>query len=197
MPLSLGSYLLGVGTVVGALAFGFGGGVLLTHTAMKQEQVQTRLERLTRVEPEASATPQAPAAQIIPAPKQASATPDQNQNTAPDQNRPAAVTAVKRDAQPVEQAAANPPNSFPAAQAASPKPDAVREPASARQLQATNDDSQSMNQGSKESQPPKQVERNERTEAKPVEARERDHLRAERSTRRYANESSPTTKHLE
>ncbi len=35
MPFSLGSYLLGVGTVVGALAFGFGGGVLMTKTAMK------------------------------------------------------------------------------------------------------------------------------------------------------------------
>jgi hypothetical protein len=32
MPFSLGSYLIGIGTVVGALAFGFGGGVLLTHT---------------------------------------------------------------------------------------------------------------------------------------------------------------------
>ncbi len=35
MPFSLTSYLLGAGTVVGALAFGFGGGVLLTKTAMK------------------------------------------------------------------------------------------------------------------------------------------------------------------
>jgi hypothetical protein len=35
MPFSLPSYLLGVGTVVGALAFGFGGGVLLTKTAIK------------------------------------------------------------------------------------------------------------------------------------------------------------------
>ena len=53
MPFSLGSYLLGVGTVVGALAFGFGGGVLLTHTAMKESPAgQTRIERLARVEPE-------------------------------------------------------------------------------------------------------------------------------------------------
>jgi hypothetical protein len=191
MPLSLGSYLLGVGTVVGALAFGFGGGVLLTHTAMKQSQGQTRLERLARAEPEASATPQAPAAQVNPAPTQASAAPDQNRNTAPDQDLPAAVTAVKRDAAAVEQPSANPPNSVPAAQAASPKPDAVREPAPPRQIQATNDDSQSMSQGPKEPQPPKQVERNERTEAKPVESREPDHLRAERSTRRYAQRKQP------
>ena len=35
MPFSLSSYLLRVGTVIGALAFGFGGGVLLTKTAIK------------------------------------------------------------------------------------------------------------------------------------------------------------------
>ena len=51
MPFSLGSYLLGVGTVVGALAFGFGGGVLLTKTAMKESSAgPTRVERLARAE---------------------------------------------------------------------------------------------------------------------------------------------------
>jgi hypothetical protein len=51
MPFSLGSYLLGVGTVVGALAFGFGGGLLLTHTAMKESPAgHTRVERLARAE---------------------------------------------------------------------------------------------------------------------------------------------------
>ena len=35
MRFSMNSYLLGVGTVVGALAFGFGGGILLTKTAIK------------------------------------------------------------------------------------------------------------------------------------------------------------------
>ena len=49
MPFSMGSYLLGVGTVVGALAFGFGGGVLLTHTAIKESSAgQTKVERLAR-----------------------------------------------------------------------------------------------------------------------------------------------------
>ena len=47
MPFSLPSYLLGVGTVVGALAFGFGGGVLLTKTAIKDTPVaETRVERV-------------------------------------------------------------------------------------------------------------------------------------------------------
>src|SRR6201999_4274200 len=102
MPLSLSSYLLGVGTVVGALAFGFGGGVFLTHTTMKQTPVQTRLERLARAEPEASAGPQAPAAQVNPPPNQASAAP--NPVTA-NQDRPAAVEAVKQDTATVEQPA--------------------------------------------------------------------------------------------
>jgi type IV secretory pathway VirB10-like protein len=48
---SLPSYLLGVGTVVGALAFGFGGGVLLTKTAMKDTPVaETRVERVKRAD---------------------------------------------------------------------------------------------------------------------------------------------------
>jgi hypothetical protein len=60
MPFSLGSYLLGVGTVVGALAFGFSGGVLLTKTAMKDTAAgSTRVERVARSEPE----PAAPAEQ--------------------------------------------------------------------------------------------------------------------------------------
>jgi hypothetical protein len=51
MPFSLPSYLLGVGTVVGALAFGFGGGVLLTKTAMKDAPVaDTRVERVKRAD---------------------------------------------------------------------------------------------------------------------------------------------------
>ena len=65
MPFSLGSYLLGVGTVVGALAFGFGGGLLLTHTAMKESPAgQTRVERLARAE---SDTRRARGTQITPA----------------------------------------------------------------------------------------------------------------------------------
>jgi hypothetical protein len=46
------SYVLGVGTVVGALAFGFGGGVVLTNTAKKTSPpTETRAERVSRAEP--------------------------------------------------------------------------------------------------------------------------------------------------
>lgn len=52
MPFSLGSYLLGVGTVVGAIAFALGGGALLTNTAMKETAATpTRVERVARTEP--------------------------------------------------------------------------------------------------------------------------------------------------
>jgi len=43
MPFSLTSYLLGVGTVVGALAFSFGGGVLVTKTVKETRQVRREL----------------------------------------------------------------------------------------------------------------------------------------------------------
>src|SRR5579862_9871550 len=109
MPFSLGSYLLGVGTVVGALAFGFGSGVFLTHTAMKESPAgQTKLERSARAEPETPAATQPPAAPttvapatvapVTPAPDRAAAAPDQV--TAPDQDHPAAVAAIKQDAAP-------------------------------------------------------------------------------------------------
>jgi hypothetical protein len=68
MPFSLSSYLLGVGTVVGALAFGFGGGVLLTKTAMKDSSpAESRVERVARAEP-ASPPPQAVEAKSAPTP---------------------------------------------------------------------------------------------------------------------------------
>jgi hypothetical protein len=58
MPFSLSSYLLGVGTVVGALAFGFGGGVLMTQTAMMDTPVaETRVERIKRADSPPAAPP--------------------------------------------------------------------------------------------------------------------------------------------
>jgi hypothetical protein len=184
MPFSLGSYLIGVGTVVGTLAFGFGGGVLLTHTAMKESPAgQTRLERLARAEPATPAAPQAPAAQVTPTPNQAAVAP--SQVTTPDQDRPASVAAIKQDAAPEEPPAAVPPDPVAAAQAATPKPDTARkpQPETPRQIQAAKEP-QPMNQAAKEPQPPKQVEQTERTEAKSIESRETDR-RAERS-KRYA-----------
>ena len=181
MPFSLGSYLLGVITVVGALAFGVGGGVFLTHTAMKESPAgQTRVERLARAEPETPPAPQAPVTQVIaPAPGQAAVAP--NPAGTPDQERPAAVAAMRQDAAPTEQPAIVPSNPLPAVQAGAPKPDAARKPEEApRQVQAA-----------RAPQPPKQVEPTERTEAKPVESRETDR-RAERA-RRYADRRLPDT----
>jgi hypothetical protein len=181
MPFSLGSYLLGVGTVVGALAFGFGGGVLLTHTAMKESPAeQTRVERFAHAEPETPAAPQAPAAQVTPTPNQAAVA--ANRATTPDQDRPTSVAAMTRDAAPVEQPVAVPPDRVPATQAGTPKPDAARkpEPEMPSQIQAIKEP-QPMNQAAREPPPPKQIER---TEAKPFESTETDR-RAERS-KRYA-----------
>src|SRR6266700_8124774 len=105
MALSLGSYLLGVGTVVGALAFGFGGGALLTKTAMKDTPAgPTRVERVAHSQPDPGAsTPQKdvrenPAASAEPAP------------------------AARPDPAPANQAPANraPANRAPANQTASP-----------------------------------------------------------------------------
>jgi hypothetical protein len=67
MPFSMPSYFLGVGTVVGALAFGFGGGVLLTKTAIK-DMPPNRIERAARAEPTAAA-PQITEARAVPAPR--------------------------------------------------------------------------------------------------------------------------------
>lgn len=62
MPFSLGSYLIGVGTVVGTLAFGFGGGVLLTHTAMKESPAgQTRVVRRKNPDHRSARSPITPA----------------------------------------------------------------------------------------------------------------------------------------
>jgi hypothetical protein len=86
MPFSLSSYLLGVGTVVGALAFGFGGGVLLTNTAMKETSATpTRVERLARAEPqavEAKAIPAAPAESTPPPGPQVQASTDSDKPVA-------------------------------------------------------------------------------------------------------------------
>jgi hypothetical protein len=184
MPFSLGSYLLGVGTVVGALAFGFGGGVVLTHTAMKESPAgQARVERLARAESEIQVAPQASAAQVTPTPNQAAVAP--NQVATPNQDRPASVAAIKQDKAPVEQPAAVLPDPAPTAQAGTPKPDAARKPEleTPRQIQAARVP-RPMNQAAREPEPPKQVEQTERTEAKPLESRETDR-RVERS-KRYA-----------
>jgi hypothetical protein len=66
MSFSMTTYLAGVGTVVGALALGFGSGVVLTNTALKDTPAgPTRIERVARREPIA-APPQVVEAKTIP-----------------------------------------------------------------------------------------------------------------------------------
>jgi hypothetical protein len=68
MPFSMPSYLLGVGTVVGALTLGFGGGVLLTKTAIKEPSGLSRMERAARAEP-TQAVPVVTEAKAVPVPR--------------------------------------------------------------------------------------------------------------------------------
>ena len=175
MPFSLGSYLLGVATVVGALAFGFGGGVLLTHTAMKENPAgQTRVERLARAESHTPVGRQASVAQINPPTNQAGDASDQV--TTPDQDHPASVAAIKP-------ALGQPPAVAPDPPAGTPNPDAARKPEEKpRQVQAVTEPPKPIKQAAREPQPPAQVEQSERT-ATTVESMEAD--RSAQRSRRY------------
>jgi hypothetical protein len=116
MPFSLYSYLLGVGTVIGALAFGFGGGVLLTNTAMKDTSSgQTRIERVARTEP-----PPAAAQQVASVPE----------NTAPSAPQAPAAQPPANAVQPpaaAVQAPAAQPAAAPVAVTQPPKPEPQKE----------------------------------------------------------------------
>jgi len=125
MPFSLSSYLLGVGTVVGALAFGLSGGVLLTKTAMKDTPVaETRVERVKRAD-SPSAPPQpvetvdtkampAPPSPAEPAPPVAApASSVQASTEPPETESPKPVAKAPKQAQPAR-AAELPPQTEPA-----------------------------------------------------------------------------------
>ena len=147
MPFSLGSYLLGVGTVVGALAFGFGGGLLLTHTAMKESPAaQTRVERLARAHSNTAAARQAPVTQIAPAPNQAAVASDQV--TIPDQDHSASLAAIKPDAGPEQLPAIAPDPHAGTSQLASRKPEETP-----RLVQAATEPRQLIKQAAREPQP--------------------------------------------
>jgi len=122
VPFSLGSYLLGVGTVVGALAFGFGSGVLLTNTPVKETAAApTRTERVARAEPKPPAQQEKPPVQ-------------QEKPAAPQEKPPAQQDTRANPALPAEPAAvAAHPDPVPPAQAATPRPEARREAESAKQ----------------------------------------------------------------
>jgi hypothetical protein len=183
MPFSLGSYLLGVGTVVGALAFGFGGGLLLTHTAIKESPAaQTRVERLARAHSNTAAARQAPVTQILPAPDQAAVASDQV--TIPDQDHSASLAAIKPDPASEQLTAIAPDPHARTSQLAARKPEETPRP-----VQAT---TEPLKQAAREPQPPKQL--TERT-ARTVELMEADRS-AELSRqyvepRRYVERSPP------
>src|SRR5437868_14390265 len=125
MPFSLSSYLLGVGTVVGALGFGFGGGVLLTKTAMKDTPVaETRVERVKRadspspsaplqpVETVEKATPSAPPPAEPAAPAAGPAPPVQASTEPPKTETPKPIAEAPTPAEPAT-AAELPPHTEP------------------------------------------------------------------------------------
>jgi len=150
MPFSLSSYLLGVGTVVGALAFGFGGGVLLTKTAMKDNSVaETRVERVKRadsaprqpvetVDTKAIPAPSPPAepAQFAPArPVQASTEPPKTESPQPVTEVPKQpIAEAPKPVQPVA-TAESPPQTEPATPAEQPSKFAERREAELRKAE--------------------------------------------------------------
>ena len=61
MPFSLSSYVLGVGTIVGALAFGVGTGVFMSKSALNTTAAApSRVERVARSEPSPAAAAAGP-----------------------------------------------------------------------------------------------------------------------------------------
>jgi hypothetical protein len=126
MPLSVSSYLLGVGTVVGALTLGFGGGVLLTHTAMKPgPSGLTRVEQVARSEPKPAAVPQAADVAVSGARENA---PPLIVSARESAEPPAAqVPAVTPDPAQIAQAPAAQPAATPAVQAEPPKPQTLQD----------------------------------------------------------------------
>jgi outer membrane biosynthesis protein TonB len=161
MRFSMNSYLLGVGTVVGALAFGFGGGVLLTKTAIKEQPSgPSRIERVARPEP-APPQVQVPPVQVT----EARAIPVPRADPAP---------AAQPGPEPAPQAAAEPKpvsEARPVADAARPEPAKAPEPV--RQVDVSRQVEQPVNA-------PTQIEQREPRQE--MTARER--RRAEREQRR-------------
>jgi len=168
MRFSMNSYLLGVGTVVGALAFGFGGGVLLTNTAIKDTPTgPSRIERATRQEPvPASPQVQVTEARAIPVPR-------------PDP-LPAAQPAPE-PAPPIQAAGEPKPEAKPVAEAAQPEPAKAAEPV--RQVETPK---QAERQAERQAEPVKQGDAPKQIEQKQTvqETTARDQRRAEREQRR-------------
>jgi type IV secretory pathway VirB10-like protein len=164
MRFSMNSYLLGVGTVVGALAFGFGGGILLTKTAIKDTPAgPSRIERAARQEPAPAAPPvQVTEARAIPVPR-------------PD---PGAAAQPAPEPAPIQAAAEPKPEAKPVAEAARPEPVKAAEPV--RQVEASRQAERQAEQPVKQADAPKQIEQRETVQ----ETTAREQRRAEREQRR-------------
>jgi hypothetical protein len=171
MPFSLGSYILGVGTVVGALAIGFGGGAVLTNTVMKENPAgPTRVQRVARSEPlPAPQTADVPAAssQENPAPPVAQAPSVDGDQAHAAQAPPAQPAAAPAPAPAVQ---AEPP----------PKPDVQREAERAKDPASTQPAEQA-----RQVEPAKQAESKE---AEPRRAAERKGERQKRYAERKLRE---------
>jgi type IV secretory pathway VirB10-like protein len=173
MRFSMNSYLLGVGTVVGALAFGFGGGILLTKTAIKDTPTgPSRIERAARQEPAPAAPPvQVTEARPVPVPR-------------PD---PAPAAQPAPEPAPLIQAAADP---KPFAEAAKPEPVKAAEPV--RQVeapkQAERQAERQAEQPVKQADAPKQIEQRESVQETTARAQRRAEREQRRAERRIAQE---------
>jgi hypothetical protein len=188
MSFSMTSYFLGVGTVVGALAMGFGGGVVLTKTAMKDSSTgPSRIERAARSE-SAPAAPQITEAKAVPVPRA---------DPSPEVQPVAAPAPQVQDSQ-VQAAAESRPavNAEPVADPAKPEPARVAEPV--RQIETSRPTEQPVRQGDaprqieqpvRQADAPKQAEQPTRqSEARRVEQKEAEHRAAEREQQRKAEQ---------
>ena len=172
MRFSMNSYLLGVGTVVGALAFGFGGGILLTKTAIKDIPAgPSRMERAARPEPASPAQVQLTEAKAVPVPRA---------DPAP------AVQPGPEPAPQVQAVEPKPaPEARPVAEAARPEPAKAAEPV--RQVEAPRDSSRQAEQPVRQADAPKQIEQSEAGQqmtAREQRRAEREQRRAERRIER-------------
>ena len=165
MRFSMNSYLLGVGTVVGALAFGFGGGILLTKTAIKDSPAgPSRIERVARPEV-APAQVQVTEARAVPVPR----------------TDPAPAVQPAPEPTPQVQAAVEPKpvsETKTVAEAAKPEPAKAAEPV--RQVDAPRQAERQVEQPFKQADAPKQIEQKEAGQ----EMTAREQRRAEREQRR-------------
>jgi hypothetical protein len=174
MRFSMNSYLLGVGTVVGALALGFGGGILLSNTAMKDTPAgPSRIERVARQEP-APAQVQVTEARAVPVPRA----------------DPAPAVQQVAEPTPQVQAAAQPtsvPETKPVAEVTRPEPAKAAEPV--RQVEAPRQverqAERQAEQSVKQADAPTQIEQKEAGQgARELRRAEREQRRAERRIER-------------